>query len=163
MKGNVVGVAAAYLRKGQDLNFAIPLERVLILKRIKPMTLDSWSNPRRKPTALDLAREGLASMKLGDCEQGLLSFDLAIKKKPDYAAAWWGVGTCLLISNSTDEGIAALKKSSQTRSSSFASAYYTLGLAYAEEGQRDPAYEEYESLKRLDPGLAQKLKEQLPK
>ena len=162
MKGHVVGVAAAYLRKGEDLNFAIPLERILILKRIKPVTLSIWSDPRRRPTVLDLFNEGLASMRLDDCEQGLLLFDLAIKKKPDFAVAWWGAGVCLLDRNSTSEGIEALKKASQL-DPRLAEPHYSLGITYAQQGRRGAAYGEYEALKRLDPDMAQKLKEQLPK
>src|SRR5882762_362941 len=39
LKGEVVGVAAAYLKRSENLNFAIPLERILVLKRVKPVTL----------------------------------------------------------------------------------------------------------------------------
>ena len=162
MKGNVLGVATAYFQKGQDLNFAIPLERILILKRIKPVTLAIWSSPHRKPTVVDLFGEGLASMQLHDYEQALLSFDLAIRKKPDFAVAWWGAGVCLVVRKETDEGIEALKKASQL-DPSLAQPHYSLGITYAQQGRRGPAYNEYETLKRLDPGLAKELKEQLPK
>ena len=82
VKGEVVGVAAARLRRGQDLNFAVPLEQILTLKQINPATLALWSNPRRRPDSHDLFLEGLASMKLGDCEQGLRYFVLATKRNP---------------------------------------------------------------------------------
>lgn len=162
MRGNVLGVATAYFQKGQALNFAIPLERILILKRLKPVSLAIWNNPRRKPTVLDLFDQGLASMQLHDYEQALLSFDLAIKKKPDFALAWWGAGVCLVVRKETDEGIEALKKASQL-DPSLAQPHYSLGITYAQQGLRGPAYDQYEALKPLDPELAKTLKEQLPK
>jgi Flp pilus assembly protein TadD len=162
MKGDVLGVATAYFRKGEDLNFAIPLERILILKQIKPVTLALWSNPHRKPMALDLFGEGLASMQVRDYKQALLSLDLAIRKKPDFALAWWGAGVCLVVLNSTDKGIEALKYASQL-DPSLAQPHYSLGIAYVQQGRRGAAYQEYEALKPLDPELAKTLKEQLPK
>jgi len=126
------------------------------------MTLDIWSSPRHRPTLLDLWNEGLASLQVNDCDQGLLFFNQVIKKKPEIAPAWWGAGVCLLASNSTNEGIAALKKAGQL-DPSFTTPHYTLGLTYAQQGRREAAYNEHEALKRLDRKFAQKLKEQLPK
>ncbi|HEV3112831.1 MAG TPA: trypsin-like peptidase domain-containing protein [Candidatus Binataceae bacterium] len=160
LEGEVVGVAAAFLNKGQGLNFAVPLERILVLKRIKPLTFDIWNHPSRRPSVRDLLIQGLASMKLGDCPQGLQSFRLAIEKKPDYAAAWWACGVCLLQQNATNEGIAALKKANHL-DPSLALPHYTLGLIYARQDQRGAAHAEYETLKTLDSDLAKKLATQL--
>jgi hypothetical protein len=161
MKGEVVGVAAAYLRKGEDLNFAIPLERILTLKRSKPMTLALWSNPHRKPDARDFFTEGIASMKLDDCEQALLSFHMAVKKIPSFALAWWGTGVCFLQEGKATEAVAALKRAASL-DPSLALPHYALGLTYASQGKRELAFKEYSLLKRLDPDLATKLKGSLP-
>jgi hypothetical protein len=159
-KGEVVGVAAAYLRKGQDLNFAIPLEQILTLKQTKPRALALWNNPHRKPDARDLFAEGLASMQLDDCERGLWSFRLALKKNPGFALAWWGTGVCLEQDGKTTEAIAALKNAI-TLDPGLGAPHYALGITYASEGKRESALKEYELLKRLDPDLATKLKTQL--
>jgi len=162
LRGEVVGVAAASLKKSENLNFAIPLERILILKRIKPVALDLWSNPGRKPDARDLFWEGLASMKLDDCENGLRAFQLAIKKRPDFPGAWWGRGVCLMEEGETNEAIASLKKAS-VLNPKFGPPHYSLGLAYVAQGQRGLARQEYETLKGIDADLAEQLASQLPK
>jgi tetratricopeptide (TPR) repeat protein len=156
LKGEVVGVAAAYLKKSENLNFAIPLERILVLTRIKPVTLKIWSNPSQKPSEYDLFSEGLASMKLDDCQQGLVSFALALKKKPTFAWAWWGFGVCLLDRGDSDKAIVAFKQATAI-DPNIGAAHYDLGLIYADQGRRTPAYEQYELLKRIDPDLATKL------
>jgi tetratricopeptide (TPR) repeat protein len=161
LKGEVVGLATAYLRRGQGLNFAVPLERILTLKRTKPITLALWNNPRRKPRASDLFIEGLASMKIGECEQALVSFRLAIRKKPTYAWPWWGTGVCLLERDKTDEAITVLKMAT-ILDPSIAPAHYALGYTYARQGKRDSAYKEYQALKGIDPDLARKLASELP-
>jgi tetratricopeptide (TPR) repeat protein len=162
LRGEVVGVATAYLRKSENLNFAIPLERVLVLKRIKPVALDIWSNPSRKPNAGDFFAEGLASMRVDDCEHGLQSFRLALKKRPGFAWAWWGTGVCLMEEGETEEAIASLKRAS-VLDPGLGPPHYALALAYVAQGKRAPAYREYELLKGLDPNLAEKLASQLPK
>jgi S1-C subfamily serine protease len=58
LKGEVVGVAAAYPKKTENLNFAIPLEQMLVLKRIKPVALDVLSNPSKRPSAYDSFMRG---------------------------------------------------------------------------------------------------------
>lgn len=47
MKGNVVGVSFLQLVKGQNLNFAIPSEKVLKLKDEPPLTIASWTEKVR--------------------------------------------------------------------------------------------------------------------
>jgi S1-C subfamily serine protease len=162
LRGEVVGVATAYVRKSENLNFAIPLERVLVLRRIKPVALDIWSNPTQKPKARDFFVEGLAAMRLGDCEHGLESFRLALKKRPAFAAAWWGTGVCLMEKGAMDGGVASLKKAS-VLDPSFGLPHYALALAYIAQGKRALAYQEYQLLKGLDPNLAEKLVSELPK
>lgn len=162
LRGEVVGVATAYLRKSENLNFAIPLERILVLKRINPVALDIWSNPSRRADALDFFTEGLASMKLDDCEHGLQSFRLALKKRPDFAMAWWGAGVCLMEEGETDQAVTLLKKASDL-DPSLGPPHFALALVYVGQGKRGPAYQEYERLKRVDPELAKKLISQLPK
>ncbi len=97
-QGEVVGVATAYLNAGQGLNFAIPLERILTLKRRSPITLALWSDQRKQATARDLYLEGLSSYSLDECQEGLKLF-LAVADKSPIPQPLWGrqlpVGTWL--------------------------------------------------------------------
>jgi Flp pilus assembly protein TadD len=152
----VVGVAAAYLRKGESLNFAVPLRKILTLKQTKPISLALWSHSRRRPDATDFFLEGLASMKLGDCGQGLQSFRLAVVKSPHSAWAWWGMGVCLTQLNVDGQAVVALKRAIAL-DPTLGAPHFALGLTYLAEGKSGPARREYQALKSLDPELAKRL------
>jgi serine protease Do len=158
--GEVVGVAAAYLQKGQQLNFAIPLEAILTLKRRHPITLAMWSDPHRKPDQYSYFSEGLTYMQLTDCEDGLRSFALSLKKNPNFAWAWWGAGVCFMQKDAPEKAIAALKEAIEL-DPSLGPPHYALGLAYLAQNRRGPAREEYEALKNINSDLAKKLATQL--
>jgi len=155
-RGEVVGVAAAFIREGENLNFAVPLERILTLDRSRPRTFAQWRHPRRPVTATDYYLDGLASWRLSDCEAGLDLFKKALDKEPRLAEAWWGRGLCLIDRDKQTDAIAAFDRALQLRPD-FASAHYDLGMVYADEGRRDLAARECSVLKTLSQPLARKL------
>jgi len=155
-RGEVVGVATAFMREGENLNFAVPLERILTLDRSRPRTFAQWRHPRRPATATDYYLDGLASWRLSDCEAGLDLFKKALDKEPRLAEAWWGRGLCLIDRDKQTDAIAAFDRAVQLRPD-FASAHYDLGMVYADEGRRDLAARECGVLKTLSQPLARKL------
>jgi len=155
-RGEVAGVATAFMREGENLNFAVPLERILTLDRSRPRTFAQWRHPRRPVTATDYYLDGLASWRLSDCETGLELFKKALDQEPRLAEAWWGRGLCLVDRDKQNDAIAAFDRAVQLRPD-FASAHYDLGMAYADEGRRDLASRECGVLKNLSPPLARKL------
>jgi len=155
-RGEAVGVATAFMREGENLNFAVPLERILTLDRSRPRTFAQWRHPRRPVTATDYYLDGLASWRLSDCETGLELFKKALDQEPRLAEAWWGRGLCLVDRDNQNDAIAAFDRAVQLRPD-FASAHYDLGMAYADEGRRDLASRECGVLKNLSPPLARKL------
>jgi Trypsin-like peptidase domain/TPR repeat len=155
-RGEVVGVATAFMREGENLNFAVPLERILTLDRSRPRTFAQWRHPRRPVTATDYYLDGLGSWRLSDCETGLDLFKKALEKEPRLAEAWWGRGLCLVDRDKQSDAIAAFDRALQLRPD-FASAHYDLGMVYADEGRRDLASRECGVLKTLSPPLARKL------
>jgi tetratricopeptide (TPR) repeat protein len=155
-RGEVVGVATAFMREGENLNFAVPLERILTLDRSRPRTFAQWRHPRRPVTATDYYLDGLASWRLSDCQTGLELFKQALDKEPRLAEAWWGRGLCLVDRDKQNDAIAAFDRALQLRPD-FASAHYDLGMVYADEGRRDLASRECGVLKNLSPPLARKL------
>ena len=160
LKGEVIGVATAYLKAGQGLNFAIPLERILTLKRRKPITLAQWSKAHKVPTVFDLYMDGLTSYSLDQYDDGLHSFLAAINKKPDYAPAWWGAGDCLVGLGSTDKAIEAFNESIKL-DPTLGLPHYSLAALYASQGKHKAAEKEYRTLRTLDPDLAKRLQGQI--
>jgi len=155
-QGQVIGVATAFMREGENLNFAVPLERILTLDRGRPRTFAQWRHPRRPADAKDYYTDGLASWRLADCAAGLDMFKKALEKDPRFAEAWWGRGLCLIDDGKQNEALAAFDRAVQLRPD-FASAHYDLGMIYADEGRRDLASREYGVLRTLSPDLARKL------
>jgi tetratricopeptide (TPR) repeat protein len=155
-RGEVVGVATAFMREGENLNFAVPLERILTLDQSRPRTFAEWRHPRLPVTATDYYLDGLASWRLSDCQTGLELFKRALEKEPRLAEAWWGRGLCLVDRDKQNDAIAAFARAVQLQPD-FASAHYDLGMVYADEGRRDLASRECGVLKNLSPPLARKL------
>lgn len=155
-KGEVIGVAAAISIVNPALNFAVPLKRIRALRRTEPIPLRLWSGPHRQPHASDLYDEGMAYRQLGDCRAGLRRFALALQKRPDFAAAWAGKGVCFFELAHQREATAALTKA-VSLDPTLARPHYILGLIDAHRGEGAAARGEYETLRRLDPRLAQKL------
>jgi tetratricopeptide (TPR) repeat protein len=155
-RGEVIGVAAAFMREGENLNFAVPLERILTLDRNHPLTFAQWRHPHRSASANDNYTDGLASWRLSDCNAGLGLFTRAIEKDPRFAEAWWGRGLCLIDEGKQTDAIAAFDRAVQLRPD-FATAHYDLGMIYADEGRRDLASRECGVLRTLSPDLAHKL------
>jgi tetratricopeptide (TPR) repeat protein len=155
-QGQVVGVATAFMREGENLNFAVPLERILTLDQNHPRTFAQWRHPRRRASANDYYLDGLASWRLADCDAGLELFKKALEREPKFAEAWWGRGLCLIDNGNQNEAVAAFDRAIALRPD-FASAHYDLGMIYTDEGRRDLASKEYGVLKTLSPDMARKL------
>jgi len=156
--GEVIGVATAFMRDGENLSFAVPLERILALGRHQPRTFAQWHLPRRTPDSNDLYVDGMASWRLQDCDTGLDYFKRALERDPAFAEAWWGRGLCLSDDGRAGDAIGAFDHAVRLKPD-FAHAHYDLGVAYADQGRRDLATHEYVVLKTLSPELALRLQD----
>jgi Flp pilus assembly protein TadD len=156
-RGDVIGVATAFMSEGENLGFAVPLARIRTLARGTPRTFAQWRNPHRRPSAKDLYYDGLAMQRSGDCASGLGYFRRAIKEDPRLAEAWWGRGLCLVQQGAERDAQTAFDRA-VALNPRFADAHYDLGRVYADEGESGLAAREYGVLKRLSPDLAHKLK-----
>jgi hypothetical protein len=156
-RGEVIGVATAYMSEGENLGFAVPLARIKTLARGTPQTFAQWRHPRRRPLPIDLYYDGLAMQRTGDCASGLGYFRRALVADPKLAEAWWGRGLCLVQQGAEEDAQTALDRAVALKPE-FADAHYDLGRVYADEGQSGLAAREYGVLKKLSPELARKLK-----
>jgi tetratricopeptide (TPR) repeat protein len=158
MKGKVIGVVSFQIIEGQNLNFAIPAERIARLKAFKGKTLAEWvvSEEERLNSAEGLYYIGLILLWAEDYEKALPYFEKAVIKDPKYAEAYFVIGYCNDKLGRYNEAIEAYKQAIRIRPD-YAKAHYGLGLIYLILGDRGSALEEYKILKNLDKELANKL------
>jgi len=164
-KGEVIGVATFLLREGQNLNFAVPSERIAKLKSDKGKAIADWKKGQAEEwlsTAEGLLLTGLSYFLQdnGDgniaiqFEKALPFFKNAIKKNPDYAEAHYYVGFCFGILGRYNEAIEASKQAIRLKPD-YAGAYHNLGNAYNEFGRYYEAIEAYKQAIRLKPDDAE--------
>ena len=157
MKGEVIGVATFQIVEGQNLNFAIPGERLTKLMPGKGRTLSEWetvNGEKRLASAERLYSAGLALVWAEDYEKALPYFEEAVKKDTSYAQAYFQLGYCNSQLGSPNEAVEAYKQAIRIKPD-FAGAHNNLGVAYGELGRYDEAIEAYKQAIRIDPDDAE--------
>ncbi len=157
MKGEVIGVATFIVVEGQNLNFAIPGERVIRLKPSKEKTFAEWKGGRAEEglaSAEELYSKGLAFLWAEEYEKALLYFEKAVKKNPRYAEAYLNIGYCKNMLGRYQEAINASKQAIRIKPD-YAEAHYTLGLAYVGLGRYQEAIDAFKQAIRIKPDYAE--------
>jgi tetratricopeptide (TPR) repeat protein len=98
MNGEVIGVVSFFLAPGQNLNFAIPGERIAKLTPVDGRALSEREEARgeeRVAAAEQFYSAGQSFLGVGDYEKALAYFLEAIKRNPNYAEAYFQIGYCL--------------------------------------------------------------------
>ena len=98
MKGAVIGVATFFVIEGQNLNFAIPAERIsgMVTREVK--TVGRWGHDKReelRSEAREIYHIGLRHLWADDYQRALAFFTVAVKRNPEYANAHFQRGYCL--------------------------------------------------------------------
>jgi tetratricopeptide (TPR) repeat protein len=118
MKGEVIGVATFLILAGQNLNFAIPGER------ISKMSIGEGRNlaereERRKEGQLEEATElyatGLRYVWAGKCELALPYFIEAAKRNPNHGRAFFHLGYCLVQMGKNREALGPYERALKLR------------------------------------------------
>ena len=152
LRGEVIGIASFQMVEGQNLNFAIPAERIGRLAPGRGKTLSEWQTDRRKKgmaSEENLFLAGLACVWAEDYEKALPYFNAVIKKNPRHAEAYFKIGLCNGELGRYREAIAAYQRAIRLNPDD-AMAYHNLGLAYLTIGDRRSALQEWRILKDLD-------------
>ena len=113
MKGEVIGIAAFFVVAGQNLNFAIPGERIAKLATGQGETLSDREEGRikdRLASAEGLYATGLHFLWAEDYEKALPYFVETVKRKPDHAAGYFQIGYCLAKLGQYKEAIESYKQ-----------------------------------------------------
>ena len=157
MKGEVIGVATFQLVEGQNLNFAIPGERITKLNTERGKTLDQWKMGKTDEwlaSAEGLYYVGLNFLWADDYENALPYFEKAIQKDPGYTVAYFYIGYCNGELGRLTEAIEAYKQAIRLKPD-YEKAHVNLGAAYDNLGRHMEAIEAYKQAIRLKPDFAE--------
>jgi tetratricopeptide (TPR) repeat protein len=153
MKGEVIGIVTFQVIEGQNLNFAIPGERITKLKTEKGKTYTQWRIEQTKElsdSAKDFYDKGLVFVFAGDCEKALLYFERAVKKDPRNAGAYFYIGLCSSKLGRYTEAIDAYKLAIRIQPDAD-EAYCNLGATYGKLGRYTEAIDAFKQAVRFKP------------
>ena len=159
MKGEVLGVATYQSVEGQNLNFALPGERINKLITSKAMTVAEWNAKLQTegiPEAEGLFKKGLSYYLAEDYEKAIPYFEKAVQKNPLSAGAYFCLGMAYDYLGRYQEAVEAYKQAIRVKPE-YTEAHYDLGATYLILGDKGSALEEYKILKDLDKEKANKL------
>jgi len=153
MKGEVLGVATFQRVKGQNLNFALPGERINKLITSKAKTVAEWNAKLQTegiPEAEGLFKKGLSYYLAEDYEKAIPYFEKAVQKNPLSAEAYFCLGTAYDYLGRYQEAVEAYKEAIRLKPD-LAEAHCNLALAYAHLDRYQEAVEAYKQAIRVKP------------
>jgi len=158
MRGQVIGVATLQATEGQNINFAIPGERIIQLKTdaSKIGSSQSFSSfnaemqKSKRVAAQNLYSQGLARLSVDDYAKALSFFERAIEIDPDYAEAWYQAGFCYGVLGRHQDALKASKRAASLRPD-WVEPWLNIGTSNFALGQYKEAAEAYKQATKLDP------------
>jgi len=157
MKGEVLGVATFQRVKGQNLNFALPGERINKLITSKAKTVAEWNAKLQTegiPEAEGLFKKGLSYYLAEDYEKAIPYFEKAVQKNPFSAGAYFCLGTAYDYLGRYQEAVEAYKQAIRLKPD-LAEAHCNLALTYAHLDRYQEAVEAYKQAIRVKPEYAE--------
>ena len=157
MKGEVVGVATFFVVAGQNLNFAIPGERIVRLAIRQGETLSERETGRIRDwlaSAEGLYAIGLRLLWAEDCERALPYFVETVKRNPGHAQAYFQIGYCLARLGQHQEAIGYYRQAIRINPKD-ADFHNNLCVAYGRVGRYDEAIESCKQAIQLKPDFAE--------
>jgi len=151
-KGEVIGIATFIATKGQNLNFAVPSDKIIALKETsKTLTFNALTADSND--AQLSYRKGLIELWQENWSVALTYFQKAKEVNPQDADAWFQVGYCYGKLGRHQNAVEALKQAIKSKPD-LVEAHYNLGFAYDELGRYQDAIESYKQAIRINPDLA---------
>ncbi|MHC4734455.1 MAG: tetratricopeptide repeat protein, partial [Planctomycetota bacterium] len=151
-KGEVIGIATLIVTKGQNLNFAIPSDKIIALKETSKATLsESYvSLTADANSAQSFYVKGLIELWQENWSAALTYFQKAKEKNPNNADAWVMVGYCYGRLGRWQNEIEFYKQAIRIKPD-YAKAHNSLGFAYFKLGRYQDAVESYKQAVRIEP------------
>jgi tetratricopeptide (TPR) repeat protein len=143
MKGEVVGIISFFVAPGQNLNFAIPGERIAGLVPGEGKSFSEWARISQEDVAayvLQVYATGIKYMLLEDYDRALAFFTEVLKVNPNHAGAYFQVGYCLGQLGRYEEAIEPYRRAVRLRPED-ADTYNNLCVAYNMVGRLSEAVE----------------------
>jgi len=157
MKGEVIGVATFLLLAGQNLNFAVPGERISKMSAGQGGSLAERTEKQRKDQmaqAKELYVAGLRYVWAGKFEMALPYFVETIKWNPNHGQAFFQIGYCLASIGKRQEAIEPYQKALQLEPQNPIILNNLCG-AYGNSGRYDEAVKSCQEAIQLKPDLAE--------
>jgi tetratricopeptide (TPR) repeat protein len=154
MRGEVIGVAISQVVDGQNLNFAIPAERIQSLSQIdiREVFLDERSN-RHEATKAALTEDDVGYSlchEQGKRQEGIKHFQHAVQLSPSFAFAWYHLGECQQDLGQHEAAIKSYETASRVYPAFFNS-LYSAGATYYELHRYTEAIESFEKANQARP------------
>jgi tetratricopeptide (TPR) repeat protein len=157
MKGEVIGIATFFIIAGQNLNFAIPGERIARLTMGQGESLPEREEGRMKDwlaSAEGLYAIGLRFLWAEDYEKALAYFIEAVKRNPDHGQSFFQIGYCLTKLGKYKEAIDSYQQAIRIQPDD-GEIYNNLCFTYGKVGRFDEARKSCGQAIRLKPDLAE--------
>lgn len=154
MKGEVIGIATFLIVEGQNLNFAVPAERLARLPPGKNQTL-AEKRAEEIEESIYIYRAGINCLWAGDYEGALSHFEQALEKNPQYAQAYYYIGSCNYKLGRYHEAIEVWKQAIRIDPDNV-KAHTVLGWCYYFKlGRYQDAIEAWKQAIRINPDFAE--------
>ena len=155
-KGEVIGIATLIAKEGQNLNFAIPSDKIIALKETTKAALsESYASlTAGANNAQSFYDKGLKELWQENYVAALACFQKAKEKNPDNANAWFQVGYCYGKLGRWQEAMESFKQAIRIKPD-YADAHYNLGVAYGNLGRYQDEIESCKQAIRIKPDLAE--------
>jgi tetratricopeptide (TPR) repeat protein len=157
MKGEVIGVATFFIVAGQNLNFAVPADRILRLTSRDGKPLSEWESvtkDEKLAMAEELYRRGIRQLWIDDCENALRFFMEALKYNPSLDLAYFHIGHCFAKGGRHDQAIEAYNVALRIKPDD-AEVYNNLCVSYNKLGRFDDAIGACKAAVRIKPDFAE--------
>ena len=157
MKGEVIGIATFFILAGQNLNFAIPGERLARLIIRQGESLSEREEGRMKDwlaSAEGLYTLGLRFLWAEDYGKALPYFIEAAKRDPGHGQAYFQIGYCFTRLGRYQEAIEPYKQAIRIQPND-AEVYNNLCFVYGKVGRFDEAIQTCGQAIQIKPDLAE--------
>ena len=156
MAGQVIGVATLQAAEGQNLNFAVPAERISQLKISDVQTFTSLvaeTQKNKRSSAERLYSQGLAQLSRDDYTRALPYFEKAAEADVNYAEAWYQAGYCYGVLGRPADALRASRQAAKLRPE-WPATFINIGASSYALAQYKDAVDAYRQAIRLDDGNA---------
>lgn len=157
MNGQVIGVATLQAAEGQNLNFAVPSERIAKLKISQLRTFNVFSAEAvadKRSAAERFYSQGLGILSRDDYARAVTYFEKAVEIDPGYAEAWYQAGYCYGMLGRHREALNASKQAAQLRPR-WSETYINIGASNYALKNFEAAAEAYREATKLNPYKAE--------